>query len=220
MNRKVRTHYNLYIIYNFLKRPERDVSQSCSFKEQRVLMYADANSVKPQLPWYKRAEINLGWCFEVNSLKHHSLREWALFRFSACWVIILFLLCVCNFIILERTRRVCHSISFEAFCIGIVFLTSGFYGVSGAQEDQCSTIRVVLMQCSSQTLHFDLNLLWSFQRICSTRMGKFSQFGPKFSPEKMYVLYHAGHRIYPSWNSKQCLLAFVIVRWNRWWQLS
>lgn len=95
MNRKVRTHYNLYIIYNFLKRPERDVSQSCSFKEQRVLMYADANSVKPQLPWYKRAEINLGWCFEVNSLKHHSLRKSEHYLDSQHAELLFYFFCAC-----------------------------------------------------------------------------------------------------------------------------
>lgn len=54
-----------------------------------------------------------------------------------------------------------------AFCIGVVFLTCGFYDISGTQEDWCSQtslIRVVLMQWSSQTLHFDLKTAMVFSK--------------------------------------------------------
>lgn len=38
-----------------------------------------------------------------------------------------------DFIILEKEKRIYHSVLSEAFCITVVFLTSGSYDTSGTQ---------------------------------------------------------------------------------------
>lgn len=38
-----------------------------------------------------------------------------------------------DFITLEKAKRIYHSVRSEAFCIAVVFLTSGFCDVSGTQ---------------------------------------------------------------------------------------
>lgn len=88
---------------------------------------------------------------------------------------------------------------------------------TGALRHHLNTL--FFIWCSSNPPYYHLKSSQSSQRVCSIRRGIFSWFVSPFSArEQTDGLHCAGQGMCPSWNCEQCLPAFLLVRWNRWWQ--